>query len=88
MAEEFKEYITFTVTASDGSKVELAVIDEFEFEKKAYVAAARVIDDAIDEEGIFIYKVKAGDEFAVEKITNHVEYEKIANAYMQMDEEE
>ena len=87
MENENKEYITFMVTASDGSEVELAVTDEFEFEKKAYVAAGRVMGDEIDPEGIFIYRVKDGEEFAVEKIHNHVEYEKVARAYLQMEEE-
>ena len=29
-----QEYITFTVTTKDGAEVEMAVVDEFEFEKK------------------------------------------------------
>lgn len=85
--EEFKEYVTFTVTTSEGEEVEMAVVDEFTFENKNYVAAARVVDDTIDEEGLYLYKVKLGDEdFSVEKISNKVEYEKIAKAYMEMGE--
>lgn len=85
--DEFKEYATFTTTISTGEEVEMAVVDEFEFEGKSYVAAARIIDDAIDEEGVFIYKVKLNDDdFSVEKIKNKIDYEKIARAYMEMDE--
>ena len=85
--EEFKEYATFTTTTSDGEQDEMAVVDEFEFENKNYVAAARVVDDTIDEEGLYIYKVKVSeDDFTVEKINNKVEYEKIARAYMEMSE--
>lgn len=85
--EEFKEYVTFTTTTSDGEQVEMAVVDEFEFENKNYVAAARVVDDTIDEEGLYIYKVKVSeDDFTVEKINNKVDYEKIARAYMEMSE--
>ena len=68
--EEFSEYITFTITTSEGQEVEMAVVD-----------------DTIDEEGLYIYKVKLGEEdFTVEKINNKVDYEKIASAYMEMGE--
>lgn len=83
--EDFKEYATFSVEASDGTMVELAVVDEFEYDHKNYVAAARIVDDTIDEEGIFIYRVKLlTDDFAVEKITDPAEYTKVTNAYMEM----
>ena len=85
--EEFNEYITFTITTSEGQEVEMAVVDEFTFENKDYVAAAKVVDDTIAEEGLYIYKVKIGEEdFTVEKINNKVDYEKIARAYMEMGE--
>lgn len=85
MAEEFEEYVTFTITASDGSEVEMAVIDEFEFEHKGYVAAAKVEGDVINEEGLFIYRIKETEEdFEVEKIKSQVEYQKIAKAYMEL----
>lgn len=80
-----KEYVTFMIKTSDGNEVELAVVDEFEFEKKNYVAAAKVEGDTIDGNGVFLYKVKDTEEFQVEKITNHIEYEKIAKAYMEME---
>ena len=80
-----EEYITFMITSSAGEEIEMAVVDEFQFENRDYVAASRVVDDTIDQEGIFIYKVKAGDEFAVEKINNKIDYEKIARAYMDME---
>lgn len=87
MTEEFQEYVTFTVTSKDGTEVELAVVDEFEYKHKNYVAAALIEDDVVNEEAMYIYRVKAGEEeFAVEKITSVVEYEEIAKAYMAMDE--
>lgn len=86
--DEFMEYITFTITTAAGEEVEMAVVDEFEFENKNYVAAARVVGDTIDEDGLYIYKVKVGeDDFSVEKITNQVDYERVVKAYMEMDEE-
>ncbi len=87
MSDE-KEYLTFTVTASDGNEVELAVVDEFEFENKQYIVAARVIDDTISDEGQYIYRAKiADDDFEAEKITNAIDYKRIAEAYMEMDDE-
>ena len=83
MENESREYITFTVTASDGNEVELAVIEEFE---KEYVAAARVVGDEIDMDGVYLYKVKPGAEFEVEKILNQVEYQKIAKAFQEMED--
>ena len=45
--------------------------------------------DGIDEEGIYIYRVKVGeDDFQVSKITNKFEYEHVVQAYMEMDEQE
>lgn len=87
MAEEMNEYVTFTVDDREGNEVELAVVDEFEFEHKNYVAAAKIEGDTVSEEGIYIYRVKAGEEFAVEKITNQIDYQKIAEAYMEMENE-
>ena len=86
--EDFKEYATFTVTRKDGEEVELAVVDEFDFEHKHYVVGALIEGDTINEDGLFIYKAKiTEDDFTVEKITNKLDYEKISKAYMEMDEE-
>ena len=83
---ENKEYVTFQVTAKDGTEVEMAVVDEFEFEKKHYVVGAVVKDDEILEDGLYIYKsVIKGDDFEVEKITREFEYKRIAEAYMSME---
>ena len=86
--EDFKEYATFTVTNKEGEEVELAVVDEFDFEHKHYVVGALIEGDTINEDGLFIYKAKiTEDDFTVEKITNKLDYEKISKAYMDMDEE-
>lgn len=86
MGDEIKEYATFTVTSRDGNEVEMAVVDEFEFEHKNYVVGAVIKDDVIDEEGLYIYKVKlTEDDFVVEKIHNQADYERIAKAYMELD---
>ena len=88
MENNFEEYVTFHVTASDGSDVEMAVMDEFDFEGDHYVVGAVIKDDTIDDEGRYIYKsVISGDNFTVEKIKREFDYKRIAEAYMSMDEE-
>lgn len=47
------------------------------------------IDDAICEDGVFIYRAKESEDgFTVEKIKSQVEYQRIARAYMEMDASE
>lgn len=82
-----EEYVTFFVTASNGEEVELAVVDEFTYKNKSYVAAAKVVGDTISNDGVFIYKVKDTEEFQVEKITNHIDYENVCKAYQEMEED-
>lgn len=80
-----QEYITFTVTTRDGAEVEMAVVDEFEFEKKHYVVGALIENDVVKEDGCYIYRsVFKGDDFSVEKITNEADYQKITEAYMNL----
>lgn len=87
MQEEFKEYATFTTTNKEGQEIEMAVMDEFEFEHKNYVVGALIEDNTINENGLFIFRVKElGDDIKVEKILNPTEYQKIAHAYMEMED--
>lgn len=87
MEYEYNDYVTFHVTAKDGSDVEMAVVDEFDFEHKHYIVGAVIKDDIIVEEGRYIYRsIINGDEFTVEKIMNEVDYQRIAEAYMNMEE--
>ena len=86
MEKDFNEYITFHVTAKDGSDIEMAVMDEFEYDHKQYVVGAVVEDDTILEDGLYIYRsLIEGDDFKVEKIEKESEYKKIAEAYMEME---
>ena len=87
MEKDFNEYITFHVTSKDGADVELAVVDEFDFENKHYVVGALVEDDTINEDGLYIYRsIIEGDDFKVEKIAREFDYKRIAKAYMEMEE--
>lgn len=85
--EDFKEYATFKTTNKDGEELELAVVDEFDFENKHYVVGALIEGDTINEEGPYIYKAQiTDDDFTVEKIRNQVDYQKIARAYMELED--
>lgn len=87
MENEFQEYVTFHITARDGSDVELAVVDEFDFEDKHYVVGAVVEDDTIHDEARYIYLSEIDeDDFTVQKIESESEYNRIAQAYLQMED--
>lgn len=86
MQDEVREYTTFVTTNKAGDEIELAVVDEFEYEHKTYVVGALIEDDAVNEDALFVFKLKeAEEEIIVEKITNADEYQKIAQAYMEME---
>ena len=86
MGTEYKEYVTFYVTTKDKEEVELAVVDEFDFENKHYDVAALVKDDEIIDEGRYIYRcIMKEDDFKIEKITREFEYNQVAEAYMNME---
>ena len=87
MESEFQEYVTFHVTARDGSDVEMAVVDEFDFEDQHYVVGAVVEDDTINDDARYIYlSVIEGDDFTVQKIEKEFEYNRVAQAYLHMEE--
>lgn len=87
MENGYNEYATFTVTTKDGSEVEMAVVDEFDFEDEHYVVGALIEGDTISDEGRYIYRsIMDGEDFTVEKIKREFDYNRIAKAYMEMDE--
>lgn len=81
----FEEFITFETTTKDGETVEMAVLEEFEFERKNYAACGRVINDEIDMEGVYIFRIKTTeDDFTAEKIVDPDEYTKVTKAYLEL----
>ena len=81
-----EEYITFTIISKEGKEIEMAVTDEFDYENKHYVVACRVENDTIITEGQYIYKAKITDDgFVAEKINNAIDYQRVVNAYMEME---
>lgn len=87
MENEYQEYVTFHVTAKDGSDVEMAVVDEFDFEEKHYVVGAVIQEDTILNDGRYIYlSIIDGDDFTVEQIEKEFEYNRVAQAYIHMED--
>ena len=85
MENNVQEYVTFETTTKDGTSIEMAVVDEFEYKKQHYVAAAVINDDMINEDELYIYRsILSEDDFSAEQITDLKEYEEIANAYLDM----
>ena len=75
MENEMQEYATFTTTTKGGKEIEMAVVDEFEYERKHYVVGAIIEDETINEDGMYIYRsVINGEDFTVEKIDSEAEY--------------
>ena len=84
-AYESGEYVTFHVTAKDGSDVEMAVVDEFDIENRHYVVGCVVVDDEIRTDGQYIYQCHIkGDDFTVEPILDPKEFERVSRAYMKL----
>ena len=87
MEQEFQEYVTFSVNTKDGTEVEMAVMDEFDFEEKHYVVGALIREDEIMDDGRYIYEaVVNGDDFSVKKIEKDFDYNRITQAYLHMEE--
>ncbi len=89
MEQIYNEYVTFEITTKDGQTVEMAVVDEFDFEKEHYVVGALIEGDTINDDGRYIYRsvMKDGD-FTVEKIKKEFDYRRIAEAYMSIADDE
>ena len=86
MEKDFDEYVTFTVTDKNGAEVEMAVVDEFDFEDEHYVVGAVIEEDTIIDDAHYIYRsIIDKDGFIVEKIRREFDYNRIAEAYMEMD---
>ena len=87
MEKEFDEYVIFTVTDKNGAEIEMAVVDEFDFEDEHYVVGAVIEEDTIKDDAHYIYRAIIGNEgFTVEKIRREFDYNRIAEAYMEMEE--
>ena len=60
---------------------------QFEFENKQYVVGAVIEGDTINDEGRYIYEADVkDDELVVKKIAKEFDYNRIANAYLHMED--
>ena len=85
MADEVREYVTFTVKNRVGQDIEMAVMDEFEFERRQYVVGALIENDTINEDGLYIYRaIVKDDDFTALKIEDPKEYKDVIAAYAAM----
>lgn len=86
--EEYEEFVIFKTTTKDGDTVEMAVLEEFEYDRKNYVVAALVEEDAIAGDDRFIYRLHLTSDggFEVSKITDSKEYDEVVKAYLEMEE--
>ena len=86
--ENWEEFDTFIVETKDG-EVELAVVEEFEFEGKKYVLGAKVEGDVVSDDGFYIYRsVVEGNQELIERLKSEEEYNRVSEAYFKMQEEE
>lgn len=82
------EYVTFFTTTKDGREIEMAVVDEFEFNGKNYLVSALVENDTIVDDNRYIYRTKINkDGFEAEKILDAKMYESLTKAYLEMEKE-
>ncbi len=83
----FEEFVTFETTTKDGTTIEMAVLEEFEFERKNYAACGKIVNDEIDMEGVYIFRIKTtADDFVAEKIVDMDEYNKVTKAYLELED--
>ena len=84
---EEKYYSTFHVKSRDGKDIEMAVVDEFQYDNKHYIVGSIVENDTILDDGQYIYRCTVTEDgFSVSEIKNEFEFEHISKAYMEMDE--
>lgn len=89
MTDDIKEYVTFTVQNRAGQEIEMAVMDEFEFEHRQYVVGALIENDTINEDGLYIYRaIMKDDDFTAVKIADPKEYKDVIAAYASMMKDE
>ncbi len=86
MEDGYSEYSVFTVTDKNGKEIELAAVEEFEFDHKQYVAGAMIVGDEINVDEVYIYRAKITDgNIEAEKITDPKEYDRVTEAYLELE---
>lgn len=80
------EYDVINIPVSDGTEKEFAIMDTFEVEGKTYMAVSLVEGDEITE-GVFLYAYEEAEDgdVVVSQIADAAEYEKVAEAYGELE---
>lgn len=82
-----QEYEVITITISDGTDKEFAIMNRFEVEGQKYIAVSLVVEDEI-QEGVYIYRFEETEngEVEVEQIRSEEEYEKVCDVFVALEE--
>lgn len=83
--ENTKEYDVISITVSDGTEREFAIVDSFILDDKNYIVVSLIEGDTIVE-GEYIYRTTEEEEGSinVEQITLPSEYKKVVKFYENM----
>ena len=85
--EETVEFDTFTYELN-GKVMEWAIVDEFELDDKTYIVCQEVLGDTLSDEGLYLFEgISEGDEITVRNIDSEEEYNRVVDAYCELDEE-
>ena len=89
MADEF-DYVdveTITIPLADGSDLECAIMDEFEFEGQGYMVLSPIEGEEIGDD-LYLYRcTEDGDDVTLDYIEDEAELERVAAYYDHLMEE-
>jgi len=84
MSEQLLEFDTFHLELN-GKDIEFAITEEFDFEGKHYILCGEVNGDEINDEEVYLFRaVVEEEEITVESIDSEEEYDRIVEAYYEM----
>ena len=87
MSEQLLEFDTFHLELN-GKDIEFAITEEFDFEGKHYILCGEVTGDEINDEEVYLFRaVVEAEEITVESIDYEEEYDRIVEAYYEMNVE-
>ena len=85
--EQLLEFDTFNLQLN-GKEIEFAITEEFDFEGKHYILCGEVNGDEINDEEVYLFRaVMEENEITVESIETEEEYDRIVEAYYEMNVE-
>ncbi len=86
--DETMEFEVITIPTLDGTEKDFAIMDQFDVEDKTYVVVSEVEGDEILD-GFYLYEyAEDADGIVVSSIDDEEEFERIANVYYEICEED